>query len=73
MAVLGMVFSPEIIIERWSTLDLVSSTTSKKKYPCPVDTYLQCLVRFSHPKSLLTGRLHLLWYAREPPKNGILA
>ena len=68
-AVLGMAFPVKSIIDRWSTLALVWSRTSTKRYPCTVDRNLPCLVWFSYLKSLLTDGLHLLWYGPRLPRN----
>ena len=68
-AVLGMALSLEIIIYGLSALALVCSTTSEKRFLCIANTYLQCLVGFSHRKSLLTDGLHLLWCGPRPPKH----
>ena len=54
IAVLGMVFCPQIIIDGWSTLTLVSPTPSAKYYQSPAYTCLQCLAWFFVVKSSMT-------------------
>ena len=58
-AVFGMVFCPQIIIDRWSTLGMVSPTPSEKHSCGPVRTCLPWLPLLFGLRSLLTDGVQL--------------
>ena len=65
----GMVVSPQTIIAGCCSMALVCSMTPTTRDPCPLKTYLQCLVWFFHPKNFFTNGLHWLSYAPRPTKK----